>query len=230
MQRALAQRARAAQPWAPTNLAEVVVAAVFAAFPSGLHGPGAAGDHVWVAATAMRVGAASTGQALAQAVVEGEAGAPYVAGLLALRVGALLERAVGALEQRPDALLVDATGRDHPRGAGLALHLGAILDLPSVGVTNRALVAHCEAPGPRRGDAAPLLVGEEVVGACLRVRVGSNPLLAHAAWRTSASTAASLVLALTDGGRRTPEPLRRARTLARVARAAGEGRVGGAHG
>jgi deoxyribonuclease V len=69
-----------------------------------------------------------------------------------------------------------------------------------------------------------------VVGACLRVRVGSNPLLAHVAWRTSPATTASFVLALTDGGRRTPEPLRQARTLARVARAAGEGRVGRVHG
>jgi deoxyribonuclease V len=40
---------------------------------------------------------------------------------------------------RPDVLLVDATGLDHPRGAGLALHLGANLGVPSVGVTNRVL-------------------------------------------------------------------------------------------
>ena len=31
----------------------------------------------------------------------------------------------GALATPPDVLLLDATGRDHQRGAGLALHLGA---------------------------------------------------------------------------------------------------------
>ena len=32
-----------------------------------------------------------------------------------------------------EAPLVDATGRDHPRRAGLATSLGAVLDLPTVG-------------------------------------------------------------------------------------------------
>jgi deoxyribonuclease V len=53
-------------------------------------------------------------------VVSGEAGAPYLPGLLALREGALLEAAVRALPRPPEVLLVDATGRDHPRRAGLA--------------------------------------------------------------------------------------------------------------
>ncbi len=48
---------------------------------------------------------------------------------------------MGALEVEPDVLLVNASGRDHPRRAGLALHLGALLDLPTVGVTHRLLVA-----------------------------------------------------------------------------------------
>ena len=43
-----------------------------------------------------------------------------------------------ALEVEPDLLLVNATDRDHRRRAGLALHLGALLDLPTVGVTHRA--------------------------------------------------------------------------------------------
>ena len=51
----------------------------------------------------------------------------------------------------PDVLLVNATGRDHPRRAGLAVHLGARLDLPTVGVTNRLLVAAGEWPDDRRG-------------------------------------------------------------------------------
>ena len=55
-----------------------------------------------------------------------------------MREGPLLEAAVRALEVEPDLLLVNATDRDHPRRAGLALHLGALLDLPTVGVTHGA--------------------------------------------------------------------------------------------
>jgi deoxyribonuclease V len=150
--------------------------------------------------------------------VEGRAGAPYEPGLLALREGALLEAAVRALGQPPDVLLVDATGRDHPRRAGLALHLGAVLDLPTIGVTHRPLVAEGEWPPDERGASSPLLVEGELVGHWLRTRAGTRPLALHDAWRTEPDTAAEVVLS--TSGVRTPEPLRRARRRAREARAA----------
>ncbi|HEX2104241.1 MAG TPA: endonuclease V, partial [Solirubrobacteraceae bacterium] len=171
--------------------------------------PGAAGDTGWAAA------ATTAGD---RAVVEGRAGAPYVPGLLALREGPLLEAAVRALEQRPDVLLVDATGRDHPRRAGLALHLGAVLDLPTVGVTHRPLAAAGAWPEAERGAHAPLVLDGETVGAWLRVAPRRRPLAVHAAWRTDVATAIEIVLRAT-GRARTPEPLRRARHAARLARA-----------
>jgi deoxyribonuclease V len=134
-----------------------------------------------------------------------------------------MERAVRALPQAPDVLLVDATGRDHPRGGGLALHLGAALGLPSVGVTNRELIAAGVDPGERQSERAPLWRDGALVGYRLRARAGARPVLVHAAWRTDPVTACDLVLALT-GRWRTPSPLRVARTLARTARARGEGR------
>ena len=73
--------------------------------------------------------------------ISGLAGGPYLPALLALREGPLLEQAVRALPIVPEVLIVNATGRDHPRRAGLALHLGAVLGLPTVGVTTRPLVA-----------------------------------------------------------------------------------------
>ncbi len=138
--------------------------------------------------------------------------------MLALREGALLEAAVRALPQPPDVLLVDATGRDHPQRAGLALHLGAVLDLPTVGVTHRPLVAEGEWPPDERGARSPLTVDGELVGYWLRTRAGTRPLAAHAAWRTDPETAAEVVFATCRA--RTPEPLRQARRRAREARAA----------
>jgi deoxyribonuclease V len=151
-------------------------------------------------------------------VITGSAVAAYEAGLLALREGPLLEAAVRALPQPPGVLLVDATGRDHPRRAGLALHLGAILDVPTVGVTHRTLLATGDWPADARGAASPLHLDGEVVGHWVRTRVGRRPLAVHAAWRTGPETAVEVVLTCTHD-LRTPEPLRRARTAARVARA-----------
>jgi len=211
-----ALRGAAPEPWAPPQ-EPYAVGGCFVCFPRGKHGAGSAGDPGWAAAVAL-VGA----RVLAQGTVSGEAGAPYRAGLLALREGALLESAVRALDVAPDALLVDATGRDHPRRAGLALHLGAVLETPTIGVTHRPLVASGSWPTDEPGARSELELEGEVVGYWLRTRAGTRPLAVHAAWRTDPDTAVAVVLD-SLAGRRSPEPLRLARTLAREARAADTG-------
>jgi deoxyribonuclease V len=185
---------------------EAKVGAVFVCFARGKSGPGQAGDPAWAAAC---VGRRVT-------VVPGRAGGPYEPGLLALREGALSEAAVRALPELPDVLLVDATGRDHMRRAGLALQLGAVLELPTVGVTHRPLVAKGGWPADERGARSPLLLDGELVGHWLRTRAGTRPLAVHAAWRTEPETAVDVVLSVSRA--RTPEPLRRARRRAREAR------------
>jgi deoxyribonuclease V len=115
---------------------------------------------------------------------------------------------------------VNATGRDHPRRGGLALHLGAVLGLPTVGVTHRTLLATGGWPPDERGASSPLVLEGERIGFWLRTRRGTRPLAVHAAWRTDADTAVAVVLAATRRAR-TPEPLRLARRAARRARAAG---------
>jgi deoxyribonuclease V len=123
---------------------------------------------------------------------------------------------VRALQPAPDVLLVNATGRDHPRRAGLALHLGAVLEFPTVGVTHRPLLAQGEWPSDA-ADTSALRLGSDVVGHWLRTRPGVRPLAVHAGWRTDPDTAVAVVRAALTG-RRTPEPLREARRLARRAR------------
>jgi deoxyribonuclease V len=196
------------EPWRFEPGAPVRVGAVFVCFARGGSGPGHAGDPAWAAAS---VGDETV-------VVEGRAGAAYEPGLLALREGALLEAAVHALRQPPDVLLVDATGRDHPRRVGLALHLGAVLGIATVGVTHRPLVAEGEWPPDERGASSPLILDGEVVGLWLRTREGRRPLAVHPGWRTEPGTAVGVVLSASRV--RTPEPLRQARRRAREARAA----------
>jgi deoxyribonuclease V len=208
IQRALA--AAAPPPWRPVD--RLAVGACAVAFTRGRPGLGAAGDPARAAAAIV-----CGRRVVAEAVVRGEAGAPYLPGLLALREGPVLEAAVRALAVAPDVLLVDATGRDHPRRAGLALQLGAILELPTVGVTHRPLLAEGAWPDDTRGARSPLLLDQACVGAWLRTRPGTRPLAVHAGWRTDVDVAIDVVLAATRR-HRTPEPLRHARRLARSAR------------
>jgi deoxyribonuclease V len=192
--------------------ATALIGGCWVCFPRGLVGPGSDHDPAWSAALIM-----SGGQVLEQEVISGSTGAPYVPGLMALRLGPLMEQAVRALTHRPDLLLLDATAGDHPRRAGLALHLGAELDIPTIGVTHRPLVAGGEWPSDQRGATSPLMIEDSVVGCWLRTQAGVRPLAVHPGWRIDLGTAVEVVTMLTRR-RRTPEPLRRARQLARRAR------------
>jgi deoxyribonuclease V len=157
------------------------------------------------------------GRVIDQRAISGTASAPYLPGLMALRLGSLMEQAIRALSRRPDILLLDATAGDHPRRAGLALHLGAQLDIPTIGVTHRPLVASGEWPPDQRGAASLLRIGDSVVGCWLRTQTGVRPVAIHPAWRIDLDTAVEVIIRLTSR-HRTPEPLRRARHLARRAR------------
>jgi len=188
------------------------IAASYVCFGRGGSGPGATGDTGWAGAAWFRAGRVAA-TAAAQAV----ATAAYDPGHLALREGPLHEAALRGLPGLPEILIVDATGRDHPRRAGLALHLGARLGVASVGVTNRLLVAAGEWPADTPGATAPFHLEGEIVGFWLRVRGGVRPLAVHAAWRTDPATALAIVRTCVEA-QRTPEPLRTARRLAREAR------------
>jgi len=219
IQKTLADRATSLAPWHPPPGRPLLVAGVFVAYRTGQSGIGARGDLAWAAAVVLH-----ERRVVASQVINGQVAAPYFAGYLALREGPLLEHALRALPGTLDVVLVNATGRDHPRHAGLALHLGAVLDVPTVGVTDRPLIGTGGEPGPERGAVAPLLVDGQAVAYRLRTRRGIRPIIVHAGWRTDPETARAVVLAVTKRSR-TPEPIRQARRLARTARNAQ--RIGG---
>lgn len=200
------------EPWRPPD-SQWSAAGCFVCFGRGIPGPGSAGDPGWAGAALLRADGTTS-----ISVVRGRAGYSYIPGLLALREGPLLEEAIRGLPELPDVLVVDATGRDHPRRAGLALHLGMILDVPSVGATNRPLLAAGPVPADEDGAISPLMLNDELVGYWVRTRRGVRPLAVHAAWRTNPDVAVEIILALCRG-RRAPEPLRLARRAAREARA-----------
>ena len=205
-------RDRAPDRWTPPER-HLAIGACFVCFQKRRQGRGRAGEPAWAGAVVWQ-----GGHHTQIAVVPGVAGAPYDPGLLALREGPLLGSALERLATMPPLVLVNATGRDHPRRAGLALHLGSMFDVPTIGVTHRPLLAHGEWPGEGRGEATPLVLDDEVVGYWLRTRTDRRPIAVHAAWRTDPETALSITQMMVVRAR-TPEPLRHARRIARLARA-----------
>lgn len=108
----------------------------------------------------------------------GELRFPYVPGLLSFREGFLLEKAFLGLREKPDLVIFDGQGAAHPRGFGIASHLGLRLGLPSIGCAKNRLFGDAVGPlGEEKGDWRYLHSpdGREV-GAVLRTRRGVKPV------------------------------------------------------
>jgi len=153
-----------------------------------------------------------------EAAVSGLCPFPYRTGLLSFREAPILAAACRRLGRAPDLLLVDGQGVAHPRGLGLASHLGILLDLPTLGVAKSRLLGEAGEPDAAQGSQTALMWQEQVVGLVLRTRTGVKPLYLSPGHRCTLEEAVDLVMGCLKGFR-LPEPLRRADRLSRKLRA-----------
>jgi deoxyribonuclease V len=156
---------------------------------------------------------AATMQPLAEVVARLPTRMPYIPGLLSFRELPAVLAALAQLPQVPELILVDGHGVAHPRGLGIAAHLGVVTDLPTIGVAKKILVGTHDAVGPRRGDRAPLMYRGRMIGTVLRSKDGILPLIVSPGHRVSHATAVERVLAC-GRGYKLPEPTRLADRLA----------------
>ena len=134
---------------------------------------------------------------------------PYVPGLLSFREIPVLLRAFARLRHAPDVIFYDGHGYAHPRRFGIACHLGVLLDCPTIGCAKSVLVGVPGQPAGKAGSWAPLVEGEEVIGAVLRSRDGVKPVYISQGHRVSLERAVELARAVCDGFR-IPRPTREA--------------------
>lgn len=134
---------------------------------------------------------------------------PYLPGYLSFREAPAVLAAFERLAGRADLLMVDGHGLAHPRGFGLACHVGLLLDLPTIGLAKSRLVGTAGEPGLRRGCSTSLIHGDREVGRVLRTRRGVKPVYVSTGHRVCLDTAVRLTLACASRYR-IPEPTRRA--------------------
>ncbi|MGW4960063.1 endonuclease V [Nonomuraea sp. NPDC004186] len=157
---------------------------------------------------------AGTMATVEEVTVRGRVAFPYVPGLFAFRELPALVEALERLTVTPDLLICDGYGLAHPRGFGLACHLGVLTGLPALGVGKTPFVGTHEPPGQERGDWAPIVHEGAVVGRALRTQREIKPVYVSQGHRISLDTVTDQVLRLAPRYR-LPDPIRRADHLAR---------------
>ena len=173
---------------------------------------------------------------------------PYIPGLLAFRELPVLLEAFKRLPPLSppllrrggsiDAVICDGQGTAHPRGFGIACHLGLYLGVPSVGCAKSRLTGWYEEPGLERGAQSPLwdrklqterrnsaLSPDRVdlqssiynlqseIGRVVRTRTGVKPVFVSPGHLVGFDEAVQLVLRACTRYR-LPEPVRAAHRLA----------------
>lgn len=175
-------------------------------------------DKKWIYATAVLCDAERL-EVVATTGVKQPVTFPYVSGLLSFREAPAVIAAVRALTRkhgRPDLLMCDGQGIAHPRGLGLASHVGIWLDLPTIGVAKSRLCGEYKEPAGKRGSRQPLKLDGRRIGTVLRTRDNVKPLFVSIGHRITLDDAVSWTLKA-GAGLRLPEPTRQAdRIVARL--------------
>ncbi len=149
-----------------------------------------------------------------EATAVGECPFPYRTGLLSFREIPILAAAFRNLRKRPDVILVDGQGIAHPRGLGLASHLGLVLEVPTIGAAKSRLVGTGEEPEPAAGSSSPLIYQGKQVGFILRTQKGVRPLYLSPGHLITLEESRAITLGCVTKYR-IPQPLRQADQLTR---------------
>lgn len=139
---------------------------------------------------------------------------PYVSGYLSFREGHAMIQALQRLKRRPDVVLVDGQGIAHPRGFGIASHIGVIMNISTIGCAKSRLVGEYRQPGRNRGHMTYLKYKGIKVGAVLRTRDSVRPVFVSPGHKIDIPGAVEIIMKCVTRFR-IPEPLRRADMLSK---------------
>ncbi len=138
---------------------------------------------------------------------------PYVPGFLSYRELPVLLKAFERMKKKPDLVLVDGQGIAHPRGLGIASHLGVVLGYPTIGCAKSHLYGEYTMPGLTRGSNQAMWADGQQIGLVLRTRDNVKPLFVSPGHRVGFDDCLRVVLSATPRYR-IPEPIRYAHKMA----------------
>ncbi|MBK5190572.1 MAG: endonuclease V [Methanosarcinales archaeon] len=116
----------------------------------------------------------------------------YIPGLLSFREAPAIINAFHALKTKPDLLVIDGGGINHPRFAGLATHVGVSLDVATIGVTKNLLCGTGELP-IEEGESRIITYHDREVGYHIKSKTGCKPIIVAPGHKISLKTSLKLI-------------------------------------
>ncbi len=153
-----------------------------------------------------------TMQKIEEVTASGKVSFPYIPGLLSFRESPILLRAFSKVKKTPDIIILDAQGIAHPRGIGLASHIGLLLNKPSIGCAKTRLIGEYDNVGKEAGCYSQLTIKGKAVGVVLRTRKNVKPVFVSPGHKIDLAMSIDLVLK-SCRGYKLPEPTRQAHNL-----------------
>lgn len=141
---------------------------------------------------------------------------PYIPGYLAFRELPLLKELLEEVKldrSLADVIFVDGNGLLHPRRAGLATHLGVVLDHPTVGIAKKLLCGEVEGGGQGEKGQRKVTMEEDKIGLEVETFARANPIYVSVGNRMELNQAGDLTRKVSTY--KLPEPLRQAHKTAK---------------
>ena len=146
-------------------------------------------------------------------VVKMEISFPYIPTYLAYRELPVLKKLIKTSDISPDAVLVDGNGVLHPRGIGLASHLGVEMDIPTIGVAKSQLTGEINGDVSHEEPVKKITNNGKIIGyAYLSSSRAKNPIYISPGNKISFNTSLDVVKNYCDY--KIPNPIRNAHIIA----------------
>lgn len=134
---------------------------------------------------------------------------PYIPGLLVFREGPAFLKAWEKLDIKPDIVVFDGQGIAHPRGIGIASHMGLFIEIPTIGVAKSRLYGWHEDVPDEEWARSPLKdKSGNLIGYAVRTKVGGKPIYISPGHLIDVESSYRLIKNMTIPGKRIPEPTR----------------------
>jgi deoxyribonuclease V len=137
---------------------------------------------------------------------------PYIPGYLSFREAPAILQLIELYAKNVDIFIFDGHGIAHPRGLGIASHIGVLADIVTIGCAKKKLIGTYQDPGIEKGAASDLVYKDNVVARVLRTREKVKPVFVSVGHRVNLDQATDLIQSCCTRYR-LPEPTRLAHQL-----------------